>query len=460
MKYFFLFSISVWVLLGCRSKSVPGNEDSTSVLSPKPFDSSIVHGQILSSVTCKDDTNFNYVLFLPSKYSLHGKYPVLFLFDPHANGIIPVKKYKSIADSLSLILIASNNSQNGQDPGVSQQIFEKLFSDAAARFAINQSEIYTCGLSGGARVAVLLAMQNAFVTGAIGCGAGFPSENLPNRAFAYVGIAGTQDFNYPEMLQLDSLLNQTYFPHVMLYFNGKHEWPPADVLYKSLQYILLQKQVITQNIFAQDSLKLLQLMHASQWLDAYQLASNMLHVYTNKSTWMTLRMNDIANNPYYNSDSRDFKSLVQEEKIREALFANSFTSRELSWWQNEITNLRVLANTRAVTGESAKRLINYISMLGYIYTDNALKSGMPDAAAHYLQIYQFDDSQNPDVYYLSAVLAMSHGQTSRALSLLQQSAALGLTDIQRLLQESAFASLLQQPQYQQVVQTVEQNIQK
>src|SRR5580698_1852602 len=108
MKYLFLLSICVCVLVGCQSKPASSNADSTSVNSSKPYDTSIVHGQILSHITCKDDTNFSYVLFLPSNYSMHRKFPVLFLFDPHANGIIPVKKYKSIADSLSLILIASN----------------------------------------------------------------------------------------------------------------------------------------------------------------------------------------------------------------------------------------------------------------------------------------------------------------------------------------------------------------
>jgi predicted Zn-dependent protease len=186
----------------------------------------------------------------------------------------------------------------------------------------------------------------------------------------------------------------------------------------------------------------------------------MFQVYTKKTTWMTQRMNDIANNPYYNSDKRDFKALIEDEKIQQVLFANSFSSRDATWWQNEITNLHVQSSNTSVAAESAKRLLNYISMLGYIYTDNAIKSGATDAANHYLQIYQLDDPQNPDVFYLNAVLAMSQGRTEQALSLLQQSASLGLTDIHRLQQEQVFASIRQRQEYSQVVNEVVQNIQK
>ncbi len=59
----------------------------------------------------------------------------------------------------------------------------------------------------------------------LGAGQG-PSSNLP---FIYYGTAGVRDFNYPEMMRLNSTLNGLNIIHRVEVFDGGHDWaPPAS----------------------------------------------------------------------------------------------------------------------------------------------------------------------------------------------------------------------------------------
>ena len=93
-------------------------------------------------------------------------------------------------------------------------------------------------MSGGARVAMGIALGNNKIAGVIASSAGYP-DNQPRASvpFAIFSTAGSDDFNYIEMRLLDRRLSS---PHFLAVFKGGHTLPPDDVAFDALEWMELQ----------------------------------------------------------------------------------------------------------------------------------------------------------------------------------------------------------------------------
>jgi hypothetical protein len=200
------------------------------------------YGEIIDTVFCGADSSISYTIYVPSGYDDYYEWPVIFVFDPAANGIIPVELFQRSAEEFGYIVVGSNNVQNGPwDPIV--HAVELTMQDVGERYNIDTNCIYTAGFSGGARVASTLAMITGKIAGVIGCGAGFSPGHPPNFNihFDYIGIIGNEDFNYREMMQLDQWLKTFNIYHEILEFNGGHQWPPEHFIHKAVKWIKIRK---------------------------------------------------------------------------------------------------------------------------------------------------------------------------------------------------------------------------
>lgn len=199
-------------------------------------------GRITERVVCQNNSDQTYALYLPSNYSYSQKWPLVAAFDPGARGKLPVEHFKEAAERYGFIVCGSNNSRNGPMPPTGEAA-KAMLGDVAARFSIDDKRVYLAGFSVGARAATALAMFfNGQIAGVIGCGAGF-AEGLnvnPSLSFVYYGTVGTDDFNYPEMKQLDRTLEQAHIAHHIAVFEGGHEWAPNEACVSAIEWIELQ----------------------------------------------------------------------------------------------------------------------------------------------------------------------------------------------------------------------------
>ena len=171
-------------------------------------------GHVVPSVACDADPTQSYALYLPREYSRARNWPLIFAFDPGGRGRTPVERYQAAAEQYGYIVAGSNNSRNGStDLG---RIIAALSADVLMRFAIDQRRIYVAGMSGGARVALTVALGSNAVAGAIASSAGYP-DSKPRKTvpFPIFATAGTEDFNHLEMRQLDEALTT---PHRLVVF--------------------------------------------------------------------------------------------------------------------------------------------------------------------------------------------------------------------------------------------------
>lgn len=194
-------------------------------------------GVIVDDVTCVADPTQSYALYLPSSYSTDGKWSLLIGFHPGGRGRAIVEKYQAAAEQYGYVVAGSNNSRNGPW-SVSVAAIRAMVPDLGSRFSLDPRRIYLTGHSGGARVAMQVALANSNIAGVIASSGGYP-DSQPRRkvGFAVFGTAGTEDFNYIEMRMLDRALTS---PHRLAVFDGGHTLPPGAVALEAIEWMELQ----------------------------------------------------------------------------------------------------------------------------------------------------------------------------------------------------------------------------
>jgi dienelactone hydrolase len=194
-------------------------------------------GTIVDEVKCAADATQTYALYVPSTYSADRPWNLLIAFHPGARGRLMVEKYVAAAEQYGYIVAGSNTSRNGSW-SVSAAAVRAMSADLGRRFAIDAERIYLTGLSGGARVAMQVALGKNGIAGVIASSAGYPdSQPRADVPFAVFGTAGTEDFNYIEMRLLDRKLTS---PHYLAVFNGGHTLPPDAVALEAIEWMELQ----------------------------------------------------------------------------------------------------------------------------------------------------------------------------------------------------------------------------
>jgi predicted esterase len=200
-------------------------------------------GMVHASVAVAADPTNSYALYLPSAYSPSKRWPLLLVFDPFARGEVSVKLFHEAAEKYGFIVVGSNNSRNFQDPSAA---ICTLWADVKERYAIDPRRVYTAGLSGGARVAssIALACKNC-IAGVIANGAGLPNgTTTPGPEVAdWFLVAGTTDFNYPELLHLKEALDARNAASRFVVYDGEHNWMPKDFAERALAWLQLRAMV-------------------------------------------------------------------------------------------------------------------------------------------------------------------------------------------------------------------------
>jgi predicted esterase len=230
-------------------------------------------GRLIENVQCAGDPSNSYALYLPSHYTPQRSWPVIFGFDPRARGRLPVERYQAAAEKYGYIVAGSNNSQNGSW-AMSMAAAKAMTVDVSSRFPIDNKRVYAAGMSGGARVALGIALGSDLFAGVIASSAGYP-DSKPRKSlrFALFGTAGIEDFNYLEMRLLDRELTSA---HRLAIFEGGHAWLSSDLAMEAVEWMEIQAMKsgrIQRNdaevdaIFARRMLAIENKAEAERWLE-------------------------------------------------------------------------------------------------------------------------------------------------------------------------------------------------
>ena len=280
---------------------------------------SIPRGQIVERIETLNDSSQSYALYLPSNYTPDRKWPVLYAFDPGARGRTPVERFKEAAEKYGWIVLGSNNSRNGPW-SVSVNAWNAMLRDTHQRFAIDDERSYATGFSGGARVAVRIAIGCKCLAGVIANGAGFPVDLAPSSQmhFVFFGAAGVDDFNYSELKSLQEPLTKAGIIHRVQTFEGRHEWPPVSVAIAAVEWMELhaikagkrpRDDGFIDAMWQQLLSEARTLEESKKYSEAYQLYLDLAH------SFKGLRdVAEIETKVDQLGDSREVKAAIREEQ--------------------------------------------------------------------------------------------------------------------------------------------------
>jgi tetratricopeptide (TPR) repeat protein len=307
----------------------------------------LVYGQIIDSVQCETSKAETYALYLPSNYTKDRSWPVIFIFEPAARGKLPVTQYKPVAEELGYIVIASNNSKNGNWDN-SLRSARAIFKDGSTKFNLDSTRIYTSGFSGGSRVAYTLAIIYRNIAGVIGCGAGFSSIDFYQPSsqdnYVYVGIVGDKDMNYQEHILIENDLDEVNVVNKRIIFSAGHQWPRPDQLKEAVYWLELQSLKRTNKTspgFRIDTI-----------FNRMKFKADSL--YSNERFLMALRI--------YEDISEDFEGLVDLTAI-ESQINKTQQIKQLSRLRKKENKLNIREREHHITINTAFNEIRYTNLM-------------------------------------------------------------------------------------------------
>jgi hypothetical protein len=417
------------------------------------YDNSLSKGKVIDTVVCKADNSQSYALYLPSYYTAEKQFPVIFFFDAHARGSLPIHLYKGLAEKYGYIFASSNISQNGMAWDATHRIAKTMMEDARSRMNINASRVYLSGFSGGSRVASSIAIEDGGIAGVIGCSAGFPEvKQAIQHKFDYVGIAGEYDFNWAEMEQLDNTLEQNAFTHQLLTFAGIHNWPPFADFESALLWI--QMNAIKEHLQPANDTLIKKFKNNfdkriasanSDLIKKQQLLDGIVKTLSGLADVSVYQkqLAELTSSTAYKQAIALQNQLQQQEPVLQQELSKQFATQNVQWWTNKIAELNKNIKTARPQQVSLmyRRVLSYLGLICYLYTDHALTSGDLANAENYLEIFKMADPKNPDVPYLTAIYFAKKGNNKMAIASLKGAAQMGYNDIGKLRTEAAFNSL-------------------
>ena len=443
--------IFVWAFLVCTSlRAKPAQSGRPEVIQP---------GKLMEKVVCKADPTQSYALYIPT-IGARGPLPIIYFFDPHGAGTFPLNKYKLLAETYGFILVGSNNSKNGNDYSTSETIWQKLYADTRGRWKILPNRMYTCGFSGGAKVASFIAIQHPEIKGVIAGGAGLPdgvgADNFP---FSVTLLAGEGDMNLTDLIAINDQLDKTRTRHRIIFFDGKHEWAPAakmDIAFAGLQLDAMQGALIPKDnsfinrIITASKSRLEGYYKTNQLIKAGQecrLSAQLLDGVSNESAWFKEKMTTLTANAQYQKQLQTQQGLLVKEQYTKAEYMPHFQQGDERYWNTIINDLKAKAKAGGAGGTANaergmnQRLLAYLSLAFYSLSNRMISSNDNAGALHFVSLYKLADPSNSEAWYFSALLNARNKQTKAATSDLEKAIDCGFNDKDRLMHQPEFQGL-------------------
>ena len=434
-------------------------------------------GAISERIACREDPKQGYAVYLPSSYVATRPWPVVYLLDARGRARIPLDRFRGAAEELGWVLVSSFNTRSDTHDDPNTPALRAMWKDSHERLALDDRRVYLSGFSGGARASLALALQApTAISGVVGCGAGFPDENAPIRslAFPYFGTVGDRDFNYYEMRALEQKLADAKAAFRIGYFEGGHEWPPAELAREALVFLEVRgmraglwprDEALAARLYREDvdrarSLEASGRLDAAlvRWSDAARDFDTLADVAEARSQAARLQKSDEARRQDREARKRDDRDRGQlhriSAKISEAVGeadppASAVLSNELG-----VPALRERAASPDPNERlSAARIIaNLRAQTGFYLPEHFLERGDLSRARLLLGVAASLDPQNPAGDYNLACASARSGDVALALKDLDHAVAKGFKNLDAIDSDPDFERIRTDPRFQKWLQ--------
>ncbi len=438
-------------------------------------DTSIPTGKVVESVVVQARPDQSYAAFLPTGYTPDRRWPTIFCLDPRARGRIAIERFVQAADKYGYIVVCSNNSRNGLDGPSVTQIFTDFWGDAHTRFSIDEKRTYAAGFSGGARLAVTFASRcRGCFAGVIAGGAGFPGDIAPDTkmSFAFFGVAGVDDFNFGELLNLEKKLSGLSVPHRFEAISGGHEWTSKEAIQDAVAWLTLQAMkaelTIRDEKFIDEQLTFrttvaARLFAEQQFADSFRAYRSIARDFGGlRDVNVAIEKSyQLAKTDQFRKEEKaqddDYRRQLREAGEIRSLWLKPFNPAETRSFRSEasvrITELRKKkeGNIDSRDRRLARRILSLLLVEAFEAAQPSLQANDYNSALANFQLAQEIEPKSANVSYEIARVYALKRQKKSALESLEEAVSLGFKDAARMKADEAFAGLTDEPRYQKVL---------
>lgn len=425
-------------------------------------------GVVVDSVICEHDAQQSYALYLPSYYEENKSWPIFYIFEPGARGKLPVNIFKKAAEEYGYIIVASNNSRNGNW----QRVFDAadaMLLDTQKRFSLDTARFYTSGFSGGARAAIAISTLTGNIRGIIGCGAGNANRiDLSIRKrdnLVYVGIVGDRDMNYLEHKLFEEHLNELEIPNIRLISHDKHQWPSEDMILLAFNWLELKtnsqltserKELITKSFegYFQSIISdgdIIESLRFQEYLKRdlnIELNDSIVSLGKSKDVKKLLaRKSKIEKKEI---DTRSYHNKAFKEIPETRLVATDSTKGVL-WWESQIKRWQKKSQSDDILeSNSSLRILNQIWARCAQNTFQEESRGDFELAMKYNEIWLIVEPENTWGLWTKARLLTAQGQYDMAMEQLLIAAKTGKISLKAIKREKLFTPLLSHQKFEEL----------
>lgn len=425
-------------------------------------------------ISANDSISETFSLYLPNKFEVSGTWPILFVFDMKGHGKQALGLIAAAAEEQGYILAASNNVRDTLPIAENILITNRMLNTVTTFLPIHKNRIYVGGFSGGGRFSTLIPTFIKGIQGVLVCGASVANTEVltSKNPFHLIGIVGNEDYNYPEMLEVEEILNRMKFPNQLLIFEGGHEWPDTKQLGNALEIFTLaamakgripKDEAFVNAKYNEGLTQVNMFFTANKPLLANNLLDEMLEIYrpfrdidSIKSSQKTLKRSRIYKTRNRNQTAILFKeTLIKEDYIyylEEDILTYNYNN--LGWWSYQMEELEKFKNNPDVLQQQmGKRLEGYINA---IVADNIdiIKANDPVDGEALNFLWMLKTVINPKDYasYLNIISYNAKvNDTSTVLFYLEELLKNGYTDRSELYALEDTALLRLTPEFNDIV---------
>jgi predicted esterase len=446
-------------------------------------------GEIVEQVVSPSDPTQSYGIYLPASYRPDSAWPLAFLMDPRGRALVPLQPLQEVAERLGYILMSSYDTRSDGPPEPNERAVQAMVADAQELFSVDVRRLYLVGFSGTARVAWGFGYRMAGnVAGIIGFGGGLPSPlflrmtaRTEGTPFVFFGGAGTTDFNYEEMWELDDTLDAYDMPHRFEYFDGPHTWPPSNVFASALEWMDLQAakaglraadSMLIESVFSRRLTEARAREASGELYEAFLRYRAILEDYSGirDVTEPQEKVTQLAASEDVRRTERRLREILERRRAyndRLRSFGDEIrTSLRAPRLSEAVRHLEIdRLKRRAASIEdpmdalAAQRLLEEVFVRTSFYEPrHFLEQGEPEVAIALLLIAQEIRPRHPQVcYYLARGYAQAgqHDEAFEALGCFLQTSAV---DVSRIEADSLLAPLRADPRYRELLDAIRPSV--
>jgi len=417
-------------------------------------------GRIIDRVVCSADARQSYALYLPSAYSAARTWPVLYCLEPSARGRLPLERFQEGAEKYGYIVAGSYNSRNGP-MALASEALQAMWRDTHETLSIDDRRAYLAGMSGGARAATAFLKTGVF-SGVIAQAAGFSGTLVPKDfALPFFGTAGTDDFNYAEMRQVDRELEARGTPHRLALFAGPHGWAPSPVCSEALAWLDLlairagnkpMDKVLIHALFENGIVRAKASEAADDLIGAYLETRSLAADFKDWEDTAALQKKAAElkeSKEYRKALKAEERAIARQQELMAKILSlardlnGSGRQDALASLRDSITDLRTRGAAAQDSDERrvARRVLQGATVQAWEQSSVRREKKDYTGAATELELADLINPDNPEVLYSLAGLYALANDRGRAMSCLKKAVENGLADRRRLETDPSFDSI-------------------